>query len=40
MATVNLLEHVLRALDEILLPALGAYVIWLLRTWLEKGRKP
>lgn len=38
MTTADLIEHLLRSLDEIVMPALAAYTVWLVRSWLEKHK--
>lgn len=38
MTSADLIEHVLRSLDEIIFPALGAYALYLLKSWIEKQK--
>lgn len=38
MTTTDFLEHILRSLDEIVFPALGAYALYLLKSWIEKQK--
>ena len=35
MTTADIIDHVLRNLDEVIFPALTAYVVWLLRNWMQ-----
>lgn len=38
MTTADFLEHILRSLDEIIFPALAAYGLYLVKSWIEKQR--
>lgn len=38
MTTTDFLEHILRSLDEIVFPALGAYALYLFKSWIERQK--
>lgn len=40
MTAVTFLDHLFGFIDEIVFPTMAAYVIWLLRNWLQKPRMP
>lgn len=36
MTTIDLLDHLLKIIDEAVVPALGAWLVWVLRSWVAK----
>lgn len=38
MTTADFLDHLLRNLDEIVFPALGAYALYLIKSWIERQK--
>lgn len=39
MTTADFIDHVLRNLDEVIFPALAAYALYLIKSWIERQRK-
>lgn len=38
MTTVDFLDKLLQALDEVVFPALAAYAIYIVKTWIERQK--
>lgn len=38
MTTVDFLDKLLQALDEVIFPALAAYAIYIVKTWIERQK--
>lgn len=38
MSTADFFDHLLRNLDEAIFPALGAYALYLLKSWIERHK--
>lgn len=38
MTTVDFLDKLLQALDEIVFPAVAAYALYLLKSWIERQK--
>lgn len=38
MTTVDFLDKLLQALDEIVFPAMAAYALYLVKSWIEKQK--
>lgn len=39
MTTVDFLDKVLQALDDVVFPALGAYALYLMKAWIDKQKR-
>lgn len=40
MTTVDFLDKLLQALDDVVFPALGAYALYMLKTWISRHKPP
>ena len=38
MTTVDFLDKLLQALDEVIFPALAAYALYMVKTWIERQK--
>lgn len=38
MTTVDFLDKLLQALDDVIFPALGAYALYLMKSWIERHK--
>lgn len=38
MTTVDFLDKLLQALDEIVIPAIAAYAVYLVKVWVERQK--
>ena len=39
MSSADLIDHILRNLDEVIFPALAAYAVYILRAWMQRTQK-